>query len=85
MTLNFTAKNDQCATAAEIYQCSQKKDSAFTNALIKDNKGASTVCGKISSKIFGLTFLISFKCLWISQTFQNTEIVRCMIALAMNA
>jgi hypothetical protein len=50
--VNFTAQNDQCATAAEIFQCSQKKDIAFTNALILDNRGASKVCGRLEFKAF---------------------------------
>jgi hypothetical protein len=61
LTLIFTAQNDQCATAAEIFQCSQKKDIAFTNALIQDNKGAAQVCSDWQFKSFLFSFLISFQ------------------------
>jgi hypothetical protein len=52
LSLNFSAQNDQCATAAEIFQCSQKKDIAFTNALILANRGASQVCGDETKSFF---------------------------------
>jgi len=34
---------DECATAAEIYQCGLKKDSSLTSDLIAQNKGGSSV------------------------------------------
>jgi hypothetical protein len=34
---------DECATAADIYQCGQKKDPNLVNALILDTAGPGTV------------------------------------------
>jgi len=34
---------DECATAAEIFQCGLKKDPALVNEMIFENKGTTTV------------------------------------------
>jgi len=41
---------DECATAAEIYQCGQREDAALVNGLILQTKGSSTVKKKNSNK-----------------------------------
>jgi len=37
------AKDDACATAAEIYQCGLKNNSVFVNDLISQQKGTTNV------------------------------------------
>jgi len=43
---------DECATAAEIYQCGLKEDAAVVNGLIVKNKGTTTVRNRNLKKYY---------------------------------